>query len=484
MRGEGSKSIKTNLKWSFLGNYGRQGIGFIISLVLARLLTPEDFGLFGLSLALINILKIFMSMGLTEALVQNKNAAGEAFNSVFVVNLLFGLIGSALLVIFASNIAIFYAKPEVESIVKLLAIIFLLESLNVTQTAYLKKTMAFKNLTTRVLAAQFIGGGIALIAAFSDFGIYALIIQHVTINIFKTFLLWRVSDWKPKMYFDFEQLKMLRKYAMYSFSAQAVGKVITETSTLAIAKFFNPITLGYFSRGNSFSNLIVSNSSNSLRVVLFSSLSEVQDDPKKFRSIFNKTFELVLIASIVFSGLAFLNAELLIIGLFGEKWEPTIIIFKWLLIRGLTRPLSGIIVTAILSKGLAKENFFYGNVKRALSLLVLISLIFEQLELYLMVLFVSEILSFAFNLFLSKKFLDLNFKTHFIPYILNFIFSIFIILLLVNTVNLSNVYLESIVQSMIFICVLIIFQYYFNRKAFDNIKQLISKRLKFISKFS
>ncbi len=477
MSGKESGSIRTNLKWSFLGNYGGQLIGFFISIILARLLSPEDFGLFGLSLALINILSIFMTMGLTEALVQNKNAVTESFNAVFFVNVFFGVVGSLLLIVFAPYVSLFYGKPEVTLIIRLLAAIFFIDSLTVTQNAYLKKKMAFKKLTTRILVAQFIGGCIALIAAFNDFGVYALIIQRIIINLIKGFLLWSVSDWKPKIQFDFTQIKMLQKYAIYTFSSQAVGKLIKETTTLSIAKFFNPIILGFFSKANNFSNLIVSNSSNSLRVVFFSKLSAIQDEHKKFHLIFIKIFELVLVASVLFSGLAFINAELLILGLLGEKWEPTIIIFKWLLIRGLTTPINGIIITALLSKGLAKENFLYGNVRHVILLLSFVSLIFRDLELFLIAYSAAQILITSFNLFLSKKYLNLNFKTHFLPLLLNSLLSISVVLMLDNFIVLKSIFLESIVQSILFLGFLFVFQYSFNRSGFNQVYLLLKKTI-------
>ena len=475
MSGKQSRSIRTNLKWSFLGSYGGQLIGFFISIFLARLLSPEDFGLFGLSLALINILSIFMSMGLTEALVQNKNAVTETFNTVFFVNIFFGVVGSLLLIVFAPSISHFYGNPEVILIIRLLAIIFFIDSLTVTQNAYLKKKMAFKKLTTRILVAQFVGGFIALIAALNDFGVYALIIQRITINLMKVFLLWSVSDWKPKIQFDFAQIKMLQKYAIYTFSSQAVGKLILETTTLAIAKFFNPITLGFYSRANNFSKIIVSNSSNSLRVVFFSKLSAIQDDNKKFHSIFTKIFELVLVASVLFSGLAFINAEILILGLLGEKWEPTISIFKWLLIKGLTVPINGIIITALLSKGLAKENFHYGNVRHVILLLSFVSLIFRDLELFLIAYSAAQILITSFNLFLSKKFLNLNFTTHFLPYLLNSLLSISVVLMLDYFIVFKSILLKSIVQSILFIVFVFVSQYSFNRSGFNQVYLLVKK---------
>ena len=182
-------SIKSGFKWSLIGNYSAQVIGFVVSIFLARILTPEDFGIVGMSLAFIHMLKILMTFGFNEALIQNDTTSKLTFSSVFYINVFVGVVVSTLLIISAPYIADFYNRKVLKGLIRILSIIYLLESLNMVQTTILKKSLDFKILTFRSLISQSIAGIGAIVLALNGFGLYALVAQHIFASLFKNIIL-------------------------------------------------------------------------------------------------------------------------------------------------------------------------------------------------------------------------------------------------------------------------------------------------------
>ena len=443
--------ISQGLKWSFVGTYGGQIVGFFISIFLARLLSPEDFGIVGMSLSVIQILKVAMSLGFSDALIQNKDNSHRAYSTVFIINLSLGILITVLIYISAPLIAQFYGRVELISIVKLLSIIYLLESLSVVQVAILKKELNFKSLSIRSLVAQIVSGTFATVLAFLGYGIYALVVHHIMINTLRTFLLWRMSHWRPKLEFSWEEARKLWGFASYSFSSIAVNKVFNASQSLVIGKVFNAEILGYFVRAQSFSQLIVQNSSSSIRTLLFPALSSIQDDQERFLKGYMVVSEIVAILSVVLCTLSIINAEVLVIGLFGAKWAPVIPIFMWLMIKSIVVPNNGIIITTILAKGYAKENFNYVVIKQFIAMLPVIFLFFGDMETFLHSLVAAGVIVLGVSYYSAYKLLQMSFWGQFKPLFILVSVSSLILLLLQNAMTFESSILKAFVNSTIYL---------------------------------
>ena len=474
-------SIKSGFKWSLIGNYGTQIIGFVVSIFLARILTPEDFGIVGMSLAFIHMLKILMTFGFNEALIQNDTTSKLTFSSVFYINVFVGIVVSILLIISAPYIAEFYNREVLKGLIRILSIIYLLESLNMVQTTILKKSLNFKILTLRSVISQSIAGIGAIILALNGFGLYALVAQHIFASLFKTLLLWKISDWKPSLEFSFSEVKKLSNFAIYSFFGQFLGKIIKEVNTLFIAKVFSPSILGFYSRADSFSNLIAQNSSNSLRQVMFSSLSLLQKDDLKFNKMYSRVYSLVITTSFFLSSLAFITGEFLIRNIYGEKWIPSIVIFQILMIKGIVLPHSGIIVTAILSKGHAKENFQFGNVKKLINIIPLLTLYFKDLNIFLYAILFTQISIIFVNMFVSFKILKVSYFDQIKPLLMNFTFSLTLLLGLTMFVKFESNYIEVFTQTLLYIGFFALFTFLLNKEVMFELKEILERNKKKIS---
>lgn len=397
------------LGWDLVGNYGGQITGFIISIFLARLLSPQDFGLVGMSMVFIAVLQVFKDFGFASALIQNKENTSLTYSSVFYINLLAGTLLTILLYFVAPLIGRFYDNQAVILIVQLLSITFFINSFNIVQSTILRKSLDFKKLTMRDLISQISAGVVAVILAFQGVGVYALVIQQILAAIIRTILLWKLTAWYPKWEFSFTEVKKLTGFSVYVFAAQSVNQIIREVDTLVIGKLFSPATLGYFSRANSLNTLINKNSSGTLTKVFFPVLSSIQDDEQRFEKIFLKVIHIVSVISVFLTGLFFLIGEELIIGLFGKKWEPSILIFKILIIKGFTYPISSMIVNAFLAKGKSKQNFHYGNIRKIMQLTPMIVAFIYGFIPFLYAMLTVSILAWLVNMYFTTRSLNVPF---------------------------------------------------------------------------
>lgn len=470
---------RTGFKWSLIGNYGGQVIGFAVSVVLARLLSPEDFGIVGMSLAVIEMLKIGMSLGLNEALVQKKDISNLTYSSVFFVNIAIGILVTLGLLATAPLIANYYGRVELKNLVRILSIIYLLESFNVVQNASLRRTMDFKLLAVRGLSAQILAGVIAMAVAFAGYGLYALVVQHIVMSAAKTVLIWRISSWRPKWEFSWRQVKDLWGFAMYSFFGSALQRMILSIETFVYAKVFSPLQLGYYSRAQSFSNLLAQNSSNSIRAIMFPALSRMQHDSERFNRNFLRTYGLVSSVSVIIAAFAFINGEVLVVGIFGEKWQPVVPIFLWLTYRIVSIAMNGIIITTLLAKGFAKQNFYYAMVKRTLGFIPLIVMTQGDLLLFLQCLMAVDIVNVLLSNYATHSLLKLPFWKLIQPLLLNIGYSVMLILIIQHFIQFDIALIQALVTSFLYLLGLAISFLTFNRNVLEEFK-LVTQR--FITK--
>lgn len=383
--------------WDFAGNYLGQVTGFVISIFLARLLTPEDFGLVGMSMVLITVLKAFMDFGFAAALVQNSSNTSVTYSSVFFVNVFAGAVLTVLMYLASPVIGAFYNNGKVTTLVQLLSITFFLSSFNIVQSTILRKNLNFKYLVYRDLTGQVISGIIAVVLAWQGFGVYALIIQQIIASIIKSILLWRVAEWYPKFEFSWQEVKKLTKFSSYVFATQSINQIVRQADTLAVGKLFSPATLGLFSRAESLNDLINKNSTSTLSKVFFPALTMIKDDDERFNRVFLRLIGMIAAVSFFLTGFLYLTGAELIITLFGRKWEAAVPIFQIIIIKGFTYPISAMIINAFLAKGKSKENFYYGNIKRVIQLSPLLIAYFYGFYPFLYAFVVASVLGWLLN---------------------------------------------------------------------------------------
>lgn len=317
-------SVLSNFLWRFAERCGAQGVSFIVSLVLARLLTPNDYGIVALMSVFISILGVFIDSGFSAALIQKKDADDLDFSSIFYFNLVSCSLLYLILFFAAPLISAFYGRPEMTAMVRVLGITFLISGVKSVQTAYVSKNMMFKRFFFSTLGgtigAAFVGIGMAMMG----FGAWAIIAQSLFNNAVDTLILWLTVRWRPKKQFSFARLKQLFSFGWKLFASGLLDTVYNNLRTLIIGKVYTSEDLAFYNKGQHLPDLIITNVNSSIDSVLLPTLSAAQDDPEAVKSMTRRSMQTsTYIMAPFMMGMAACAVPLIRL-LYTEKWLPCV----------------------------------------------------------------------------------------------------------------------------------------------------------------
>lgn len=315
-----TKQVTSNLLWRFLERFGAQGVTFVVSLVIARLLEPEIYGYIALVTVITSILQVFVDSGFGTALVQKKNADHLDFSTVFFFNLVFCVILYVLLYIFAPIIATIYKNQELTSVIRVLGLIVIISGLKNIQQAYVSRNLLFKKFFFATLSGTVGAAIIGIWMAYNGFGIWAIVAQYLFNAAVDTVILWIIVPWRPKAEFSFERLKILFSYGSKLLVSTLLDKFWIQLRQLIIGIKYSTEDLAFYNKGHEFPEYGTIAINSSIDSVLLPVMSQAQDSEDLVK---NMTRKAIRISSYVMwpvmMGLA-ACAEPLIRILITEKW--------------------------------------------------------------------------------------------------------------------------------------------------------------------
>ncbi|KIO70374.1 lipopolysaccharide biosynthesis protein [Caldibacillus thermoamylovorans] len=318
------KNVISSLLWKLLERGGTQGIQFIVTIVLARILLPEEFGIIVLITIFISIAEIFVQSGFNTALIQKKDVDETDFSSVFYLSLLVACILYILLFFTAPFIADFFGEPGLDSVLRVLSITLFLGAINSIQIAVISRKMQFKKLFTSSFGAVIISAIVGIGMAYNNYGVWALVGQQLSNKLTVTVILWFTVKWRPKLIFSFERVKSLFSFGWKILVSNLLDILYKNLQSLIVGRIYNSATLGFYNRGEQFPKLIVSNIDGSIQSVMLPTLSSYQDNKEKFKDIVRRS--VVTSSFIIFplmTGMAIV-AEPLIRIILTDKWLPAV----------------------------------------------------------------------------------------------------------------------------------------------------------------
>lgn len=354
--------------WDMGGLLAKYGVTFLVTMVLSRLLAPSEFGLVAMAMVFISVSQIFADVGLTSGLIQSREANSLTYSSIFYLNVAMGMFLFILFWFAAPLVADFYTNDQIIPLIRWLSLNLIFTAFNQVQQAILRRQIEFKKITVRVMISHVCGGIIAIVLAFRGWGVYALVAQNLLSGLIDTIILWRVTDWKPKLEFAASEVRRLFGFSMWVFLSQASNRVVQQFDVLIIGKLFDPSTVGFYTRASTLNSLVTTLSSTSISRVAFPLLSRYQEDKSKFERYYFIILEFIAFAAFGFSGCLILAGPDLIVLFFGDNWVPSVFILQVLALKSFTYPVNLLIVSTFLAGGRSKENFWYGNVKKVITL--------------------------------------------------------------------------------------------------------------------
>ncbi|BDD10062.1 lipopolysaccharide biosynthesis protein [Fulvitalea axinellae] len=341
--------------WDFGGKLANQGVGFVISIFLARLLEPEEFGLLAMVNVVVGLSGVFMDVGLGGALVQRKRVLPVHYSSVFFFNLTLGLLLTGTLFFSADYVAGFYERPALKAITQVMAFAFLLNAFGAVQATHLRRELRYNAIVKAGVIAGTLSGALGVFLAFEGYGVWALVTQNLSGALLRVLLIWFFSQWTPKILFSFKALRQLWGFGFRMFLSGLLDAFFTRLDVMIIGKIFSPGILGYFQRAKGLDGMVVQYSSGSLMSVLFPVLSKLQNDLRQFRQVVFRSYHMLAYVVFLLLGGVYLVSEDLIVLLFTEKWMPSVPIFRILVLSGFVYPFSALLVNVLSGRGNSRD---------------------------------------------------------------------------------------------------------------------------------
>jgi O-antigen/teichoic acid export membrane protein len=318
------KEVIFSLFWKLMERGGTQGIQFIVQVILARVLLPEDYGIIALVVIFTSIAGVFVQSGLNTALIQKKDVDEADFSSVFYLSLFITCLIYIVLFLAAPFIAVFYGEPQITSVFRVLSIALFFDAFNSIQNALVARNLQFKKLFFSSTGAILISGTVGIYMAYAGCGVWALVGQQITNQLMVTLILWFTINWRPRLLFSGERVKALFSFGWKLLVSALIDTVYRDLRSLIIGKMYNPAMLGFYNRGQQFPQLLITNINGSIQSVMLPILSSQQDNKHRVKDMMRRA--IVTTSFFIFPmmvGLA-ITAEPIIKLLLTDKWLPCV----------------------------------------------------------------------------------------------------------------------------------------------------------------
>lgn len=472
--------VLSSLFWKLTERGGTQGIQFILQIVLARLLVPQDFGIIALITIFIVIANVFIQSGFSSALIQKKNADSTDFSSVFYLSLFVTGLLYAILFFAAPIIADFYRESQLIFIIRVLSISLFFGAVNSVQNAVVSRNMQFRRFFFSSLGGIIPSGIIGVMMAYMGYGVWALVWQQFINQFFITLILWFTVKWRPKLVFSLSRLKIMFSFGWKLLCSSLLDTIYNNLYGLIIGKVFDPAMLGFYNRGDAFPNIIVNNIDGSIGSVMFPVLSANQDDKSRLKTMVRRS--IVTSSFIIFPimiGLA-MCAEPLIKILLTDKWLPCVPFLQLLCLSYALWPIHTANLQAINALGRSDIFLKLELIKKGIGVVCLcISIPFGVYVMVGLRVIMSFISTFI-NSFPNRRLLNYSFQEQWFDIIPSLILSVImgIIVYMIHFIG-WNAWLTLIVQIFVgifsYISLAVIFKLECLAYLLDTIKKLLPK---------
>lgn len=474
------KQATSGFVWTFAQQFGNQFIGFFVSLILARLLLPSEFGLIGMIAIFVSIGNMLVSSGLTQSLVRSTNIDEEDYSTVFYFNLVSSVIIYFIIFFLAPLVAQFYEQPIITNLLRVYCLTFIISAFAAVQQAKLTREMNFKTQAFISIPSTVTGGIVGVVLAYLGFGVWSLVWSYLTTSVVNTIQLWIYSKWSPLLVFKREKFKSHFNFGYKLTLSGLLESIFNNIYLIVIGKYFSVAQVGFYTRAETMKQLPVINISTTLQKVTFPIFSSIQDDDVRLKKIYKQLMEIVIfVIAPVLIFLAIL-AEPIFRFLFTEKWLPAVPYFQILCIPGILYPIHSYNINILNVKGrsdLVLKLEIYKKVVIIITILIavkfgILALLYGQI--------VTSIVAFLINTHYTGKLIDYNAieqSKDILPAIgIALVSGAFIYLLDNFIIHDFNDIFRIIISGILGLFSYLLFAYILKFDSLTNIKSLILKR--------
>ena len=396
--------------WVLLDKLGGSSVNFIVTILLARLLLPEDFGLVAMVMVFFEFSSVFVESGFSTALIREKTISELDKSTTFIFNFIAAIVLYTLLFFSAPAIAAFFKQDMLVWIVRIMGLNLLFNAFSIVQRTSLMQQVHFQTQTKIRFLTVSLSGAVAILMAYQGYGVWALVVRFVLSDLMDSILLTLMTRWRPRWQFSWASFHRLFGFGSRILAAAILDKFFTHIYKLLIGKFFAAATLGFYTQANNFTNMVINTLFRTIQNVTYPVLAQLQDEQEKLKQGYRKILKLssfVIIPAMVILGAL---AEPVIRILVGDKWLPSVPMLQLLCVSGLTYHFSSINLNMLLVLGRSDLSLKLEVVKKInISIAILTGL---QFGIYGLI--IGEVITAYVNLFVnayySNKFLHYSIR--------------------------------------------------------------------------
>lgn len=437
-------------KWSLIEKFLKRIVTFVLSIFLARLLEPSDFGLIAMCSVFLSLADSISDMGMGQAIVQRKEVSDKQYNSIFFLNLGVGLIIILIIWLTAPLISRFYNYEELTMVLRISSLTYLINSFVIINNAIIYKSLKLKVLTTAMLYSSILSGILGISLAYMGFGVWSLVAQSIFSSLVNAIVVSFYSKWKFAFEFDFASIKEIWKAGLSFMNIGIINEFVARLDHLVIGKYFSPADLGLMNRAKALQELPQYTFILPVTRPLFPVFASIQKDIPRVKDVFSKTIDLLSFVMILLFGLLYLSAENIIVVLYTDKWiesVPYLRIMVWLL------PILpiGFAITSLL-KGLGRLRLLtiLTIVERGMMVIALFICVYFGLITYLYTLVLLKSVALLIKLGLLNKYVGFDVWNILKSFGITLIISLISISVSMY-VEFSSPYLDIIAKSILYI---------------------------------
>jgi len=414
------------LIWSFIDSFANFGIQFLIGVVLARILSPREFGLIGMLTIFIALSQTFIDSGFSTALIRKKNCTQTDYSTVFFFNLVISLLCYLLLYGFSGAISSFFDEPQLKFLVQVMGIGLILNSFGIIQRAILTKEINFKLQTKISLIASLGSGTIAIAMALKGFGVWSLVALTLCRYALTSVFLWVYTKWQPKLIFCIKSFKVLFGFGSKLLLSSLIDTAFQNIYYLVIGKYFSAVELGFYTRADQFKAMPSQNITTVIQRVSYPILSSMQDDLPQLKEYYRKLIRSTMfITFMLMLGMAAV-AKSMIITLIGEKWLPSVVYLQLLCLVGMFYPLHAMNLNILNVQGRSDLFLRLEIIKKSLAVPTIVIGIFWGIKIMIIGMLVNTLIAYFLNSYWSGKMIGYSFTQQVKDILPSFVLAIFV----------------------------------------------------------
>lgn len=396
------KTVKGTF-WSAADAFLGQGVTFIVGIMLARILSPAEYGLIGIVMIFTIVLSGLVDNGFSTALIRKNNATDEDYNTMFITNMAMSLLVYALLWFGAPVIAHFFERPELVSITRVTGLMLIFQATSITQVTILTKRIDFKTKTKASVVAAVISGIVGVTMAYMGYGVWALVAQKLSNTLLYSVGLWILNRWWPNGTFSRDSFHYMWGFGWKMMVSGFLNNIWNQLYQLVVGKFYNPATLGQYSRSKEYANILSANLTSIVDRVTYPVLSEVQDDQERMISAYRRIIKTSMFVTVVCMFSLGAVAEPFIYCLIGPQWHEAATYLPLICISMSMYPLHAINLNMLKVQGRSDIFLILEIVKKVIAIGPICLGIFVNVYWMLMGTIITGIISFFLNSYYTGK---------------------------------------------------------------------------------